>query len=292
MALETLTLTIPSEALGVTTELLLARPAGIERPLPGLVLLRGRPDEWLNPHEDETRGGRSLETVVADLLGRGWMTPLCLVLPRTLNGGGDGFVVCGDPLAPERLADRSFIGTGAFDRALDDELLPAARQAGWLAAGPLAIDGFSLGGAAAVYQAMRRPERYISCGSYDGSFLMLDFDDPRRFPETPSDLRLDRLSWLYGFPPDEDVFRAREAIPRLQRDASALKTPLILHHSAKETPDSNSHRVRALIRVLGGLDQATPALLDPHSDHTWWWVDEHLYRTLPIHSRRLLASSS
>ena len=42
--------------------------------------------------------------------------------------------------------------------------------------------------------------------------LHFEFDNPEITPDTPSDLRFDWFPHLYGFPPDEEAFRATNAL--------------------------------------------------------------------------------
>jgi hypothetical protein len=63
--------------------------------------------------------------------------------------------------------------------------------------------------------------------------------------------------------------------------------PAMIHSSASHSPESNGWRVRAFLEAARIHNHAAAPLLHPASEHTWWWVDEHLYRTLPFHSHFL-----
>lgn len=273
-----------SQMLQTQTEYLIALPEGIREALPAVMLFRANPHEWLNPHQDEHRGGRHLLTVMQDLIHKGYSRPLAFILPRTSNFAENAFISSGKALAPEKIQDARGLGNGAIDDFLDQELIPHALNTG-LILDQLAIDGFSLGGAAALYHALRRPERFVSVGSFDGSFLEWCFDNPLISPDTPSDLRLDLFPYLYGFPPDEQLFRQTNVLDRLERPYQL--PPAIIHYAAANHPTANGWRVRAVLESPGLVNQAVEPCLHPYSAHNWYWADEHLYRTLPFHSRHL-----
>lgn len=274
-----------SPILETETEFLIVQPVPVPHPLPAVLLLRANPHEWLAPWQDEHRGGRNLITVMQELVARGYCPPLAFVLPRTCNFAETAFVGGGQALYPELIKAPAGLGTARIDAFLDQEVIPLALASG-LIADRLAIDGFSLGGAAAVYHALRRPERFVSVGSYDGSFLVWEFDNPLIDAETPSDLRLDDFAYLYGFPPHETAFRQSNVLDRLQRPFRL--PPALIHYAAAEHPTANGWRVREALKHLP--NHASEPRLHPDSAHNWYWTDEHLYRSLPFHGHYLYGS--
>ncbi|HEY9839321.1 MAG TPA: alpha/beta hydrolase-fold protein [Candidatus Obscuribacterales bacterium] len=273
-----------SETLETETGFLIVRPEQGRGPLPAVLLLRAAPWEWLNPRQDEHRQGRNLLTVIEDLIDKGYCRPLAFILPQTCNDAETAFVASGQALRPDLIADQRGLGNCRIDAFFDQELLPRA-FAGGLVADRLAIDGFSLGGAAALYHALRRPERFVSVGSFDGAFLEWRFDNPLLSPETPSDLRFDEFPYLYGFPPDEAAFRHSNVLDLLQRPYSL--PPAMIHYAAAEHPTANGWRVRAVLAAGNLHNHAEVPNMHPASQHSWYWADEHLYRTLPFHARHL-----
>lgn len=253
-------------------------------PLPAVLLFRAAPEEWLRPWQDEHRGGRSLLTIMQDLRQKDLCPPLAFILPRTTNHSETAFVSYGRAKAPELIRDRNGLGTCQMDAFLDLELIPRALDSG-LIQNRLAIDGFSLGGAAAVYHALRRPERFVSLGSFDGAFLDWNFDNPLLNPQTPSDLRLDWFPYLYGFPPDEALFRQQSILEH----PSFKLPPAMIHYARAEHPTANNWRVKKFLQLSGLDNQAACPWMSPHSEHNWYWADEHLYRSLPFHARHLYA---
>jgi hypothetical protein len=274
-----------SQVLETKTEYLIALPDGVQAPLPAVMLFRANPQEWLNPWQDESRGGRHLLSIMDDLINKAYSPPLAFILPRTCNRAESAFVPYGQARRPDLIPAPDGLGTGRIDDFLDQELLPQALATG-LIRDRLAIDGFSFGGAAALYQALRRPERYVSVGSFDGSFLEWAFDNVLVRPDTPSDLRFDDFPYLYGFPPDEQLFRQQNVLDRLQRPYTL--PPAMIHYAPAEHPTANGWRVKAVLET-GLPNQAEVPWLDPHAKHTWYWADEHMYRSLPFHARHLYA---
>jgi hypothetical protein len=275
-----------SKVLETRTYFLIAVPDGVDVPLPGVVLFRGAPEEWMNVEQDSTRRGRSLLSVMQDLIDADLAPPLAFILPRTTNRSMTSFVSYGAALRPDLIEDRSYLGTCRMDDFLDEEVLPRAFGSGLVSDGLVSIDGFSLGGAAAIQHALRRPDLFRSCGSYDGALLKYEFDNPEVTPDTPSDLRFDWFPYLYGYPPDEAAFRARNALDVVA--GGDFRMPIsMLHYASERSPEENGWRMRAFLESPGVENVAEDPTMSPESAHTWWWADEHLYRTLPFHARCL-----
>jgi hypothetical protein len=275
-----------SDILETDTYFVIAAPDGVELPLPGVVLFRGAPEEWLNPNQDGTREGRSLLTVMDDLIASGLCAPLAFILPRTTNDSMTSFVTQGTALRPELIEDRSFLGTCRMDDFFDQELLPTAFETGLIAEGAVSLDGFSLGGVAPIHHALRRPDAFRSCASYDGALLQYEFDNPEVTPDTPSDLRFDWFPYLFGFPPDEAAFRAVNPIDIVSRGDFRMP-PAMIHYASERSPEENGWRVREFLERSRIRNFAEDPAMSPLSAHTWRWVDEHLYRSLPFHAHYL-----
>lgn len=273
-----------SETLQTSSYYLLALPEDAQTPLPAVLLFRGQPEEWLNPEQDDTRDGRTALTVLNDLIHKGYMPPVALLMPCTSNPDQSAHVPYGRALRPDRIPSAEGLGTGDMDRFLDQELIPHALNTG-LIADRLSIDGFSLGGAASIYHALRRPERFASVGSFDAALLDWEFDNPAQYPETPSDLRLDWFPHLYDYPANEAHFRAHNPLDLIQQPFSF--PPAMIHHAAEEHPTANNWRVRVFLDQSGIDNHAELGLMHPASAHSWYWCDEHLYRSLPFHARYL-----
>lgn len=276
-----------SDVLGVSTYFLITHPDHGIPPFPGVILLRGTPEEWLDKACDESRGGRNLLTVLEDLMVQGFCPPLAFILPRTTNASQTAFISHGIALRPDLIVDPSFIGCGAMNDFFDLELIPRVVATGLVLPGALAIDGFSLGGASSIYHALRRPDLFVSSGSYDGAFLKYEYDDPRIFPDTPSDLRLDEFPYLFGYPPDVASFRWHNVLDVVRQisDRQWQDYPrMMIHYANEEGPTANGWRVQELLATPGLRNYAYTPSLHPQSAHNWWWTDEHLYRTLPFHA--------
>ena len=276
-----------SSILETPTKYLIITPEAKAHPLPAVMLFRGRPEEWLNPHEDASRRGRNLISVYQDLRAKGYCRELAFILPQTTNLSGSAFISHGRAQKPELIDDKSMLGNGRMDDFIYDELIPHAAQTGLIDPQRLSIDGFSLGGASSIYHALNRPELFRSCGSYDGSFLDFEFDNPLLKQDTPSDLRFDQFPYLFGFPPNENVFRKQNPIDMAKSGLAKDLPPAMIHFSNNQSPESNGWRVRRLLQSAPIENHAQRPDLDEASDHQWWWVDEHLYRSLPFHSHFL-----
>lgn len=275
-----------SNVLQTKTEFILALPENAQAPLPAVILFRANPNEWLNPHQDQHRGGRHLLGIMQDLIEKDYSKPLAFILPRTCNFAEDCFVPYGQALRPDLIFARQGLGNGNIDAYLDQEVIPKALESG-LILNKLAVDGFSFGGAAALYQALRRPARFVSVGSFDGSFLDWEFDNPLISPGTPSDLRFDDFPYLFDYPPNEQVFKQSNVLDQLKRPYSL--PPAMIHFAAAEHPTANGWRVREVLKTGKIHNHAEIAWMHPASEHTWYWADEHLYRSLPFHASHLYA---
>lgn len=285
-------LTINSTTLQCKTTVLIVTPDTKTSPCPAIVLLRGKAKEWLNPHEDKSRRGRNLISVYHDLRQKGFCKELAFILPQTCNDSESCFISHGEALHPELINDNSAIGQGRIDTFLDQELIPLCAQSQLIDTKRLSIDGFSLGGSSAIYHALRRPELFRSCAAYDGAFLDFDFDNPLVTPDTPSDLRFDLFPYLFGFPPNEKIFRKQNPIDMAKAGLATHLPPAMIHFSNNQSPESNGWRVQRFLKEAQIKNHAQQPDLDEASDHQWWWVDEHLYRSLPFHSHFLYSSPS
>lgn len=273
-----------SSTLEVETYFLIAIPDDIDLPVPGLMLFRSVPEEWLNKSQDSTRGGRNIISVLNDLMQKSYCPPMAFILPRTSNESETANVPYGKALYPELIKDKTYIGNGDMDGFIFNELIPRTFVSGIVKDGLISVDGFSVGGASAIYYAMKRPDLFASFASYDASLLKYEFDNPQIYPGTPSDLKFSDFPYLYGYPPDEDYFRS---INPMDLISDIPMPPGMIHYSNSQSPAANGWRVKNFLNKSKIRNYASQSLLNHYSDHTWWWADEHLYRSLPFHARFL-----
>jgi len=189
---------------------------------------------------------------------------------------------------------KSGIGNGRFEDFLLQDVIPYvdARYRTIPSRTQRGVDGFSLGGYTAMMLITRHPELFCSAGAYDGTLMWLDLDDPRR--EGP----LDDGTWLASSLFDPAFGRPRDVPMMLSynpcnivRDASPQRVALLstcqfLIHSAGSESAGNLHRSQHMVDVLRsrGLDNAFSDIrLAANAAHNWWFADEHMRITLPLH---------
>jgi hypothetical protein len=107
------------------------------------------------------------------------------------------------------------------------------------------------------------PRAFCSAGTYDGPFFMFD---------------LSRITLA----PDSVLTRLRET--------------RFMHHSGGEDlwQTTNYYRVVQLVSYAAtvGIGNEFPTIpLSPNADHNWWWADEHIIATLPLHWQRFQDTS-
>ncbi len=249
---------------------------------PVVYLFRGHEREWINRDEDASRRGRNIQDVADELYAQGKIGKMILVMPglssedNTIPGLGVNFVQV------SAAGGKAGVGSGQFeDFLLQDAIpfvdshyrtIPSRTQRG--------VDGFSLG------------ELFGSAGAYDGTLMWLDLDDPR----TPGSL--DDQTWLGSSLFDPAFGRPRNVLAMLRynpcnlmRDASPdrlalLATCQFLIHSAGNEQAGNLRRSQHMVQVLNsqGLANSFQDIrLSPNAEHNWYFADEHMRLTLPLH---------
>jgi len=115
-----------------------------------------------------------------------------------------------------------------------------------------AVDGFSLGGLHVVHLLWRNPERFASAGFYDGTTILFDLGVMTAAGE-PYFARLRPIQFL---------FQSAASIPSNQVHNQQLLT-LFRNHGIRNTFDD--------------------LVLSSSSRHNWWYADEHMIQSLPLH---------
>ncbi len=286
-----------SRLLGVTKRFYVYLPPeyAVERRrrFPALFLLRGHEREWINPHEDQSRGGTTAIDVYERLRASGAVGPLILVMPglasddNRIPGLLTDFRCPG--CAPPRAAG---LGSGLFQRFFFEELLPAIDARLRTLPGARAIAGFSLGGYMAVKAAALRPELFVSVGAFDGSFpYASDAGASARFSDTLFTQPM--FDPALGLPRDPEHLSANNPVCLLSRaDRAALRriTWIVQYGPEQLEPwGSNFYRGEYLVRVLRslGIENAAPVAALPDGEHTWRAADRHIEQTLPLHWQAL-----
>jgi S-formylglutathione hydrolase FrmB len=280
------TVTLADNKLGLPKQIKVYLPAGYpgSGPYPTLYLFRGTVDEWLNPQQDSSRQGRTAVSVYEGLRQRNAVGPMILVFMGLGSDDGRWPGILTDWVAPQ--AART-VGTGAFASYFFDDVIPTVdRRFRTLATGRgRAVDGFSLGGWAAVQAAASHPEQFASVGAYDGTFpLAADRDHVK---SDDGVIRQEFLDPVFGAPRQWSAVTAASPANRIwQAEANSLRqlTWLVEYGpEAAEPDDANYYRGDGLVKILKSKGIANRLGVRADGHHTWWTADEHLKTTLPVH---------
>ena len=114
------------------------------------------------------------------------------------------------------------------------------------------VDGFSLGGLHMVNLVWRNPERFASAGSYDGTLSLFNFNQ---------------------------MIAAGE--PYFAR----LRPMQFLLHSVAVPPSNltTNRQFESLLNSYGIHNTFDDLIFSTSSQHNWWYADEHMIRSLPLH---------
>lgn len=287
-------LQIPSAALGLAKPCYIYLPPEHGQPgrrLPALYLLRGHQREWVNPAEDDSRGGSTVIDVYERLRAAGAVGPMILVMPGLASDDNAFPSALADMAEPER-ATSPGVGLGAFRRYFFDELIPYIDRTFAAAPGARSVAGFSLGGLMAVAAAALHPERFASVGSFDGTILYAS-DGGRAARASDTVLDNPMFDAALGAPRRPAALDAINPVALLMRaDRAALRRLTWVVQYGPESIEpwgSNFYRGEYLLRALGalGIANAAPLAAPPDGSHTWRAADRHIEQTLPIHWRAL-----
>lgn len=287
-----------SQALGISKNFNIYLPEDYDEDVdefyPVVYLFRGHEREWANRNEDASRNGRNIQDVADQLYDAGLIGKMILVMPgvasadNAIPGLGVNFVDV------ELAGQRSGLGTGRFEDFLIDDVIPyideqyrtipSRSQRG--------VDGFSLGGYTSMLMATKHAGMFSSAGAYDGTMMWMDFDDPRVSGTN------DDYTWLYvgmfdpafGSPRDIDVMLQYNPA-NLIHDADAehlslLQSSQFLIHSAGSEALGNLDRSQHIVDLLAaqGIQNVFSDIrLVSNAQHNWWYADEHMLITLPLH---------
>ena len=145
---------------------------------PVVYFLRNHEEEWFHGGYNG-RTGTSLKEVIDELIESGLIGKMIIVAPNT--GSNDGnYSCCTVNLLRPDLAPTTGIGTGKFEDYFLFDLLNHIDTTfrtfndQW----HRGIDGFSLGGYSSMCTSLRSPEIFSSVGSYDGTIMWKNLDDP------------------------------------------------------------------------------------------------------------------
>ncbi|MFV9506759.1 MAG: alpha/beta hydrolase [Oscillochloridaceae bacterium umkhey_bin13] len=281
-----------SQILGVTRSLFVYLPPEYatmpRRRFPTVYLLRGHEREWINPHEDGSRNGRTVIDAYEQLRADGTIGPLILVMPSMASNDNAVPAMLTDFASPQFAAAHPELGTGLFQRFFFEELLPTVDRRFRTILSARSVIGFSLGGYMAIKAAALHPELFVSVGSFDGSILYAR--DGGRGARPAETLFADPMfDAPLGRPRELAHLDANNPVTLLlQADRAALRriTWVIQYGpEAIEPWGSNFYRGEYLLRVLAslGIANAAPCAALSDGEHTWRCADRHFIQTMPIH---------
>ncbi|MFA5832890.1 MAG: alpha/beta hydrolase-fold protein [Bacteroidota bacterium] len=124
-----------------------------------------------------------------------------------------------------------------------------------------AMDGFSLGGLIVTNLLAEAPQYFISAGSYDGTLSLFN---NVKFTNASSSL-------IYS-----------------------IKQVQLLYHTASVGGNNNSNNLITfnILNTKGVYNSLPSFLLDPNSQHNWYYADWHVAITLPLHWQKMLTSNN
>jgi S-formylglutathione hydrolase FrmB len=284
---------LPDSRLGVPRRFGLYLPTGYglrRRPYPVLYLFRGHESEW----GGEQDGRRGLVTLLDRAISMKRIEPLVVVAPGFMDRAQR---FQGVPIDWSADAEPHGLGNGRLEshfleiKDWVEDNLHVRRGPG-----AAALDGFSMGGFAAVMLALRHPEHFSSVGAYDGSFMWPGQMDPRRgrpgradrlwFSETCSPYFCREGRWdrekMERYNPHALLRRARGTKLR------ALKRTRFHVRAAGTELAGNLDRTRTMVEALAGKGilnryRGAEICLARRARHTWAWADLHLEGTLFLH---------
>jgi pimeloyl-ACP methyl ester carboxylesterase len=276
-----------SALLGLTRAMYVYVPLDLapgER-VPAVFFLRGHEREWVNPHEDQTRGGTVID-VYERLRAAGNVGKLLLVFPGLASNDNRVPTLLTNMRAPELAANAPGIGSGRFEDHFFGELLRLV-DARFPCDGRRALVGFSLGGAMAAKAALRRSELFAAVAAYDGTFLYAT-DRGRRVRLRDRVLGNPMLDPVFGAPRDI-AFVAYNSpasmVLRAPHDALArIKWLVAYGPQALEPWQANYYRGEHFVACLRarGVSNSLSADLFPGGPHTWRTADAFAECVLPL----------
>ena len=291
-----------SSALGIEKQYLIYLPDGYNtnttQYYPVVYFLRNHQSEWFNPNF--RTNGEALQDVADNLIDTGQIGKVILV---SVNTGGDiqnqDYFGCINMLRPD-LSTGPGIGTGAFEDYFVQDVIPHIDSN--FRTIPMrymrGIDGFSLGGYISTLFAMKHPELFYSVGSYDGSIMWYNLDNPDIPGSFDDDLWIDcgipyyndRIAAMFDNPrniPYMLLNSATDVLVNSSPETLDVIREISFHiHSTSSSLESNYYRNQQLLDSMAVRDiYNTFEELELHPDaiHDFNWADVHAGESLVKH---------
>jgi pimeloyl-ACP methyl ester carboxylesterase len=288
-------ITMQSRALGIEKSFYVSLPPGYgrvanaEQRYAVLYLFRGHEREWVHRFQDKSRHGQTVIDVYRQLQEEGSVGPMILVFPGISSEDNriPGLLV--NFLEPELTRGAPGIGTGKWEDYFIRELIPyvdkrfrtVAHRTG------RAVEGFSLGGFQAVKIAAQYPNMFCSAGAFDGTFLY-STKGGKSVRSTDRVLRNPMFSPAFGEERNLEYVAANSPANLLWRqDREALAGVQWLIRSGPQSAEpwqSNYFRGQHVAEIMAArkLQNELDPVFRP-AKHSWYWADQHVRETLPLH---------
>ena len=295
-----------SKILGVKKHYNIYLPPGYKKSdkrYPVLYLFRGHEDEWFDPYMDHSRGGCAIQHLADELIRNGIIGEMIIVGVSMTSDDGQILGLGINMLNPKAAKMHKGSGSGKFeDYFIEDVIshidstyrtIPDRACRG--------MDGFSLGGYTSVMLAIKHPHLFSSVGSYDGSHMFRDLNDPRHSLGKHDDFLWVRNDKMFG-----PVFR-KPGKKKYDIEHLLSYNPLnildelfgyekglmqsirfYIRTAAFDGFQGNRDRGVHLVTLLQlhGIENQAPSLvLSSDAHHTWKFADLHMRETLKQHSR-------
>jgi hypothetical protein len=283
-----------SQALGVTKYYYVYLPPGYHSTslsYPVVYFLRLHEDEWFNPYL-QGRTGTSLKDVADNLIASGQAGKMILVAPSTGSSTYEPGLV--NMLRPD-LTTGSGIGTGRFEDYIVNDLIPHidATYRTIPDRDHRGIDGFSYGGYSSTLLSFKHPALFCSVGSYDGTIMWYNLDNPSIPGSSPDDeiwMVYPEIDLIFDNPRNVNYMLLHSAINILV-NASPTKLDSIrsmsFHiHSAYSDGGSNKFRNMQLLDSMAArsiYNSFQNLVLDSYAIHDYYWADKHAQESLVKH---------
>ncbi len=269
---------------------------------PVLYLFRGHENEWFDPYQDHSRGGQSVRQLADEMLAAGATGEMIIVGVSMTSDDGAVFGLGVNFLNAKLARKHSGVGTGKFENYFIHDLIAHIDKTYRTKTGRenRAADGFSLGGYTAIMLSIKHPRLFCSVGSYDGSHMFRDMDDPRHDHGGPDDflwVRSDAMfapafrrprkrkydvNYLLQYNPLNILETHSKSDKNLLRSTRFYITCAAFDDS-QGNRDRNVH-LATLLQLHGIYNHAPSLILSGDAHHNWKFADLHLRETLKKHS--------
>jgi|GEM_PF-1271815 len=290
--------TINSPALGIEKQFNIYLPEGYDQSTdqyPVVYLFRGHEREWVNPQEDIWRQGRNIKTIADSLYDQGLIGKMILVMPGLSSSDVSVVAWTVNLLAVELAGGKTGLGTGQFEDYFINDLIPYVDEnfrtipSRW----SRGADGFSFGGLTSMMISTKHPDLFSSVGSFDGTGMWLDFNDPSA-PEPLDDFWVTHpyadphfgrpprnIRYMKQYNPANNIKYAN--IPQIEQ---LLPMQFLITAVGSGGNLALNEQYVILLDEKGIQNNFPELILHPSATHNWYWADHHIYQTLQNHWER------